>query len=126
MGLELALALIGFFLVIGTFIIKVLNMNSKTPYYPPIGIILGAALALIGIALLFLAMVSSVNSDISSKSFTLLTPDGTITGSGQNNESFGYSSLLIFSSMIFLLVCGLTVVESLRWASWTDRGSRAE
>jgi len=117
-------SLIGFFLILAVFLLKVANLMNQGKLYDQTGIFIGMAIGLIGWGLLFLSMVNGVRIAGLESSYTITTPDGNVLIPQPNFSYYSTISYLAIANPL-ILICGvLTLFESLRLFTRLDRAGQ--
>lgn len=115
-------SLIGFFLVLAVFLLKVVNLMNQGKLYDQTGVFVGMAIGLIGWGLLFLSLVNGVRISGLESSYTITTPNGNVVVPELNYSYVSTLSYLAIANPL-ILICGvLTLFESLRIFTRFGRG----
>jgi TRAP-type C4-dicarboxylate transport system permease large subunit len=117
-------SLIGFFLLLAVFLVKVANLMNQGKLYEQTGIFVGMAIGLIGWGLLFLSLVNGVQVAGLQSSYTITTPDGNVLIPQIDYSYYSTISYLGIANPI-IWICGvLTLFESLRLFTRFDRAGQ--
>lgn len=113
MSLEIV-SLIGFFLLLGVFLIKLANLMYQGKLYDQTGVFIGMAIGLIGWGLLFLSLVNGVKISGLESTYTITTPTGNVVVPQLNYSYVSIISYLAIANPLIWICGALTLFESVR------------
>lgn len=114
--------LIGLFAVIGMFLLKLWNIQHAAKSYGTSGVLFTMVIALIGWGLVFVSLSNGVVLSSVEKQYSVTTPSGAVSVSGENYDYLPIVAYLNIASPLILVCGGLTVLELLIHFSQVGRG----